>query len=495
MKGHNFSSLDFPGRGLFLDLFGPDVYLIGGTVRDCLLGGCLVGGKDVDLLVCGRSYGEIATVLHPHGRTNTVGKSFAVIKFNYAGLTYDIAVPRRERKLDLAAHDHRNFRVESGPEVSLEEDLGRRDFTCNAMALRLSDANLVDPLGGYRDIRDRLLRMANPESFADDPLRVLRCARFAAVLNFSVDEGIYRQALGVVLSQLSAERVCEELLRLLLEAPRPAVGLREYLRLGILEKLFPELYALTLTIQDSWFHPETDEFGHHSVWAHTLAAVDLAAHLARANELDQARALALMLAALFHDLGKALTTRWEYRRGRLTVTSPWHDSRGMDLLAGTLERLRLESRHSFPLRETVLSMVRYHHRLHDLYRNRAEINFKAISRLVRDMNGEDLLLVLLDLADRRSRLSDPWTGIERDELLVWFARQKEIFRVNAEVIKPLVMGRHLAAQGLPAGVEMGRWLKLLYEKQLDGDFSTLEQGLEIFHREWSAADSKERDER
>ncbi len=486
MKGHDFSSLDFPGRDLFLELFGADAYLIGGTVRDCLLYGGLSEGKDIDLLVCGRSYEEIAAALSLHGRTNTVGKSFAVIKFNFQGLTYDIAVPRRERKLDPASHDHRNFRVESGPEVSLEEDLGRRDFTCNAMALRLCDAGLVDPLGGCRDIRDRVLRMANPESFADDPLRVLRGARFAAVLNFNIAEEIYRQAQDVVLSELSAERICEELLRLLLEAQRPAVGLREYLRLGILEKLFPELYALTLTIQDSWFHPETDEFGHHSVWAHTLAAVDLAAHLARSYCLDQSRSLALLLAALFHDLGKALTTRWEYRRGRLTVTSPWHDSRGMELLAGALERLRLDSRHSFPLRDTVLSLVRYHHRLHDLYRNRSEINFKAISRLVRDMNGEDHLLVLLDLADRRSRLADPWTSIEQDELLVWFARQKEIFRVNAEVIKPLVMGRHLAALGLPSGVEMGRWLKLLYEKQLDGDFSTLEQGLEIFHREWSS---------
>jgi len=484
MTGIDFGGIDFPQYKLFLELFNHDVYLIGGTVRDYIMRGKIESGKDLDLLVCNRSYEEIAAGLRPHGKTNTVGKSFAVIKFTQGKITYDIAIPRRERKIDPLAHDHRNFLVECGPEISLSEDLGRRDFTCNAMALRLKDRQLVDPLGGCPDTLARRLRMANPASFADDPLRVLRCARFAAVLNFSVSEEIYSRAQKISLLELSPERICEELLRLLLEAPRPAVGLREYLRLNVLEQLFPELYQLTTTIQDAIFHPEKDEFGHHTVWAHTLAAIDLAACLARMHRLDQPRALALLLAALFHDLGKALTTRWEYRRGRLTVTSPWHDSRGMESLEVALDRLRLESRHSFPLRAIVLKLVRFHHRLYDLYRNRDEIGFKTISRLIRDMEGEDLLLILLDLADRRSRLSDPWSGIEKDEVAKWFQLQKENYCLDSEKVKPIILGRHLAALGMKPGIEMGRWLNTLYEKQLDGDFATLEQGLEIFRREW-----------
>ena len=475
--------IDFPQKDFFVTVFGRDAYVVGGTVRDRVLYGKAVAEQDVDLLVTGLGYDEIESRLRGHGKTDTVGKSFAVIKFSRQGRTFDIALPRRDRKKEGGAHGHKDIEVQSGPEVTLEEDLGRRDFTCNSIAVRLADGSVVDPHRGLQAIGERRIAMTSPASFSDDPLRVLRAARFASSHAFAVDKAIYAKARKVPLGGLSAERVAEELLRLLLESPRPSLGLQEYLRLTVLDQLFPELAVLALTIQDALFHPESDEQGHHSVWAHTLITVDIAAKLARQQRLDEPRTLALLLAALLHDCGKAVTTAWEFKRGRMTVTSPLHDSRGVKLTDGLLERLRIETRQGFPLRRIVLKLVQQHHRIFELYRNRGEITFRAVARAVKDMDGEDLILLLLDFADRRSRAARPLAFRKLDAIARWFSERKEEYRISQETIRPLILGRDLLALGVPAGRQMGVQLKRLYELQLDGAFRTREQGLALFRAE------------
>jgi len=472
----------FPQKEFFVSIFGNEVYVVGGTVRDRILYGRAAAGPDIDLLVTGRTYEEIVSRLEKLGKSDTVGRSFAVVKFTRAGRTFDIAVPRRDRRQDAQAHGHKNFEIQSGPGVTLEEDLGRRDFTCNSIAVRLKDGAVVDPFQGAQAIAERRIAMTSPASFSDDPLRVLRAARFASVHGFAVDKAIYAKARKVPLDALSAERVADELFRLLLESPRPSLGLQEYLRLTVLEKLFPELSALALTIQDAYFHPEKDEQGHHSVWAHTLVTVDIARRLAARRRLDEPRALALALAALLHDCGKAATTAWEFKRGRMTVTSAFHDSRGVKLAEGVLDRLRADSRQGFPLRKIVLKLIQQHHRIFELHRNRGEITFKAVARAVKDMDGEDLLLLLLDFADRRSREPDPLAFRGLDEIARWFIRKKEEYRISQETMRPLILGRDLIALGMAPGRAMGVQLRKLYERQLDGAFHTREQGLALFKR-------------
>ncbi|MBN1196057.1 MAG: CCA tRNA nucleotidyltransferase, partial [Candidatus Aminicenantes bacterium] len=472
--------IEFPHRRLFVDLFGDSVFLVGGTVRDYLLTAARRGGKDIDLVVTGRTYTEIEAMLSPHGRTGTVGKSFAVVKFTVDGMTYDVSVPRKDTRIDPESHSHRNFSIRSGPEISLEEDLARRDFTCNSMAMRLIDNELVDPFNGRDALAQRRIVMTGPDTFADDPLRLLRCARFAAVLGFRVDAEIIRRAGLISLGELSRERVQEELFRVLMEPHRPSRGLNWYFRLSVLKQLFPELDRLALTIQDAQFHPETDEQGHHTVWAHTGITVDVARRCARFFALDVNRTLALLLGALLHDLGKSVTTAWEYKRGRMTVISPLHDSCGVDMAAALLERLNVETRQGFPLKRVILDLIRNHHRIFELYRNREEIGFKAVARLVKDMEGEDLLLSLLDFADRRSREPEPLNFVEPDAIFTWFRERKEEFNLNRETIRPLIMGRHLLQQGVHPGREMGHWLEKLYERQLNGEFSTVDEGLSLF---------------
>jgi tRNA nucleotidyltransferase (CCA-adding enzyme) len=248
----------------------------------------------------------------------------------------------------------------------------------------------------------------------------------------------------------------------------------------VLEKLFPELSALALTIQDAYFHPEKDEQGHHSVWAHTLITVDIARKLAARFKLDERRSLALLLAALLHDCGKAATTAWEYKRGRMTVTSAFHDSRGSRLAEAVLDRLRADTRQGFPLKKVVLKLVQQHHRIFELYRNRAEITFKAVARAVKDMDGEDQLLLLLDFADRRSREARPLAFRKLDEIALWFVAKKEEYAISRDTIRPLIMGRDLIALGVAPGREMGLELKRLYDLQLDGAFHTRAQGLKQF---------------
>jgi len=474
--------LDFPLKDFFINVFKDKIYLVGGTIRDYLLYDKIAGNRDIDLVVIDHTYEEIEKKLEKYGKTNTVGKSFAVVKFSKDKHTFDISVPRKDIKKDPNTHGHKNFIIEYGPHIKLEEDLKRRDFTCNSIAMRLMDGEILDPVKGIGSIKRKRIRMTGPETFIDDPLRVLRAARFASVHQFSIDKQVYMNSKGVRLDELSKERITEELFRLLLESETPSSGLNEYFKLTVLEKLFPSLYRLTLTIQDSIFHPEKDEFGHHTVWGHTLITIDIAKKLCSEFELDEEQTLALLLAVLFHDVGKADTTKWEFKRGRMTITSMFHDSRGVEITDQILTNLKIETRKNFPLKQTILNLIKYHHRIYDLYRNREEIGFKAIARLVKDLEGQDFLLLLLDFADRRSREPDPLNFTELDEIVKWYLEQKEEYNINKETIQPIIMGRDLLKLGIEPGVRMGEYLNQLYEWQLDGQFGTKEEGLKLFEK-------------
>ena len=167
----------------------------------------------------------------------------------------------------------------------------------------------------------------------------------------------------------------------------------EYFRLTILEKLYPDLYRMALTIQDSEFHPEKDEFGHHTVFIHMLIMLDIGKKIAEIKGLNNEESLALLLSVILHDIGKPVTTKWEYKRGRMTLTSVRHDSVGVGLAEVLLEELKIDTRMKFPLKEVVLKLIKNHHRVYDLYSNREDTGFKAFSRLLRDMEGRDDLLI------------------------------------------------------------------------------------------------------
>jgi tRNA nucleotidyltransferase/poly(A) polymerase len=465
-------AFDFADRALFVRLFGGDVYAVGGYVRDLIR---KHPSPDVDILVAGRPLEEIVRKLERHGRVDLVGKSFGIIKVTRRGKTYDVALPRTDRASGRGRRGHKDILVHADPGLPVEKDLERRDFRTNSMALRLKDGALIDPFEGRADTLAKRIRLTNPAAFPEDPLRVLRVARFASVLGFKVDPAVYPAARTVDLSGLSAERVNDEMYKVLLNSPRPSVGLEEMFRLGVLDQWFPELQALALVIQDSLFHPERDDFGHHTVWAHTKLSVDQAAALAGRTGLPAPRKLALLLAALYHDLGKVSTTRWEFKRGRMAVTSCGHDIQSERAARRVLGRFKVQTWNGFPIGRMVPLLIRTHHRAGELWLNRDGVTKKAFNRLAADVQGDIELLVLLDAADRAGRGAGLVRGLDRQAR--WLFKKFEELRVNRETIQPLVMGRDLIKLGVPPGPGMGRILRRLYKLQLDNGFETKAQGL------------------
>lgn len=463
------SKLDFEfrDRRLYVRLFGADVYAVGGFVRDILRRD---PSGDVDLLVARRPLEAIVRALEPLGKVDQVGKSFGVIKFTRAGRTVDIALPRTDRAAEKSIRGHKDIRAQSDPMLPVEEDLRRRDFRCNSIAWRLADGAVIDPFDGRKDIREKTLRLTNPSAFPEDPLRILRAARFASVLKFTIDPEIYPIARKVALEGLSVERVTEELFKILLRSPRPSLGLEELFRLGALRPLLPELYALTLVIQDALFHPEKDDFGHHTVWAHTKITVDQAKRLAEKTGIDPAKRPALLWAALFHDVGKAETTHWEYKKGRMAVTSAGHDTAGERLALKAFDRLKIYSWNGADVRDLALRLIRTHHRAAELWQNREVLTKKAFNRFAADTAGEFELAAVLDAADRAGRAERLVTGLDREAR--WLLRTMQEHNVSKETIRPLLLGRDLLKLNVPAGPGMGRLLREIYQKQLDGEFDT-----------------------
>jgi len=474
---------DFPLKEFFIKIFKDNVYIVGGVVRDFILYKRFDSEKDVDLMVINHNYDEIEEKLKKYGKTSNVGKSFAIIKFTKDNFTYDISIPRKDIKKNKNSFNHKNFIIDSGKHISIKEDLYRRDFTCNSIALRLIDNKYIDPFNGMEAIKKRILKMTNPQSFIDDPLRVLRGARFSATHDLKIDEEIYIKARETNLNHLSEERIIEEWFRLLLESKLPSRGMIEYFKLGVLKSIFPEIYKLTLTIQDSIFHPETDEQGHHSVWGHSLLALDIANRIAKENKLNKERRLALLLSALLHDIGKSEVTEWEYKRGRMTIVSPIHDYKGGLITKNLFNRLKIESKNKYPLNSVVINLIKNHHRLYELYRNKDKITFKAIAKLIKDMQNEEELLLMLDFSDRNSRKPNYNEIKYPDEPIKWFIDKKNEYNINQNTIKPIVMGRHLIDLGIEPGKKMGEYLKYLYELQLEGKIKSLEQGINIFKKE------------
>lgn len=465
---------DFQHRELFVRLFGPDVYAVGGFVRDLLRGNPT---DEVDLLIQGHPLEEIIDKLKPHGRVDLVGKSFGVIKFTIDGKTYDIALPRKDEPIESEQRGHKDFIIQADPYLPLEKDLERRDFRCNSLALRLADGTVIDPFNGAEDIKNKIIRITNPRAFPDDPLRVLRAARFASVLEYSIDPEIYLVAKEIDLTGLSVERVNDELFKILLLSRRPSRGLQEMLKLNALKQLFPELYRCSLSIQDSIFHPEKDEFGHHTVWAHTLLSVDQAKAIGEFTGLEQTKKLALLLAALYHDTGKPATANWEYKKDRLVITNNGHDLLSEKIVKKAFVRQKIFSWNGYDLRAIVPMLIRHHHRASELWLNRKTVTKKAFNRLAAEVKGEIELLIYLDAADRAGRKKQLITKLDRQA--IWLLKKFEELKINKETIKPLIMGRDLIKLGFPPGPEMGKLLKKLYRLQLDNYFETRAEGIKI----------------
>ena len=348
-------------------------YLVGGAVRDRLLG--LEPGDNDHVVVGGTPEEMLALGFKP------VGRDFPVFLHPRTGEEYALA--RTERK---SGRGYRGFVVDADPSVTLEEDLGRRDFTINAIA-QDEDGKLVDPLGGARDIEQRVLRHAGT-AFVEDPLRVLRAARFMArfaTLGFHVAPetmALMRNMAGEgELAELVPERVWQELSRAL-RSTTPSAFLRTLRDCGALAQVLPEIDALYGVPQRAEFHPEVDTGIHQEMVS------DLAARLASGDDM-------VGFAALTHDLGKALTP------ADVLPKHIGHEQAGLAPLKALCERLKVPAAH----RELAVMACREHLNVHRLDELRDATVHELLARCDAFRKPERIApLALVCEADKRGRL-------------------------------------------------------------------------------------------
>jgi tRNA nucleotidyltransferase (CCA-adding enzyme) len=351
------------------------VYLVGGAVRDALLG---LGVKERDWVVVGGTREELLRLNY-----REVGRDFPV--FLHPETHEEYALARLERKV---APGYRGFTVDFGPEVTLDEDLARRDLTINAIA-QSADGNLIDPYGGIRDLQARVLRHVSA-AFIEDPVRVLRVARFAArfaPLGFKVAPDTLELMRAMVdrreVDALVPERVWQETEKALRE---PKAG--EFFGLlracGALRPIYPEIDALFGVPQPPEWHPEID------TGVHTLMVLDQAALLSSEPQVR--------FAALVHDLGKGATPRaqWPSHRG--------HEERSVSLIEAMAERLRLPGDY----RDLAIIVARYHGIVHRAFELRPKTILEFMERADAFRRPERFAQALLACeADARGR-----TGLE-----------------------------------------------------------------------------------
>jgi tRNA nucleotidyltransferase (CCA-adding enzyme) len=440
---------------------GGRALLVGGCVRDSLMG---VEPKDWDVEVYGVEPVRLRKLLDSLGSVNVVGEAFTVYKL---GHNLDVSLPRRERK---SGRGHRAFVIEGDPQMTIEEATRRRDFTINAILHDPLIDEIVDPFSGRRDLEHKLLRAVSRETFAEDSLRVLRAAQFAARLEFTIEDETAQLCRTIELTDLPRERVWGEMEKLLVGARRPSTGLQWLERLGAFDQLFPELKALVGIPQEPEWHPEGD------VFVHTLLVVDRARELI--DDLPYAKQVTVMLSALCHDLGKPATTKFEDGR----IRSRGHEEAGVEPTESFLDRLNIHTIEGYDVRSQVVALVRDHLKPGEFYKKRDEVGDKAFRRLA--LRCELDLLYRVAKADSLGRNAEwvprqMWFDAEAQE---WFIARARELQVEERAPAPFLMGRHLLEMGLKPGKRVGEITRAVYEMQLDGRVRDLEEAKEAAMR-------------
>ena len=411
---------------------------------------------DVDLEVFGIPGDRVRHLLEAFGRVEAVGESFQVYKLG----EIDVSLPRRDSK---AGRGHRGFVVAGDPEMSIEEAARRRDFTINAISWDPLTAEYFDPFHGRDDLRERRLRMVDPVTFPEDSLRALRAVQFVARFDLELDADTAALCRMIALDDLPPERIWGEIEKLLF-APRPSIGFALAMDLGVIAKLFPELQSLAGCPQEPEWHPEGD------VWVHTLQVVDRAR--TRIEDLPRPQQIAVMLAAVAHDLGKPATTA--YSDGR--IRSIDHEEQGVAPAAAFLDRLNVNSIDGYDVRRQVLGITAHHLKPGSWHKVRDEIGDGAFRRLAHKVDLE--LLARVAKSDCEGRRPATFDCSAMD----WFLERARTIGADKGPPAPILLGRHLLELGLKPGPHVGEILKAVYELQMDGSVTNLDEAIALARR-------------
>lgn len=441
---------------------GGRALLVGGWVRDFVLGRETV---DYDVEVYGVEASALRALLDRQGKVDAVGEAFTVYKVRLrdtgksfpSSLVADVSLPRRESK---TGRGHRGFVVTGDPQMSFSEAARRRDFTINAMMYDPLTGEYIDVYGGQADLQNKIIRVVDPRTFIEDSLRVLRAMQFAARFEFTIDPATAKLCRSIDLSDLPSERIWAEVEKWLL-ARWPSIGLYAARELGITEKLWPEIDALAGCPQDSQVHPEGD------VFIHTGLVLDEGRKLI--DDLPRPKQIAVMLSALCHDLGKPAMTKVEDGQ----VRSTGHEAASVELTEKFLDRLKLFTFDNYDVRKQTLALVKYHavpHRWGKGYNVGEAITDGMFRRLA--LAVEPDLLYRVARADCLGR-----AGNFKAEYEDWFLGRVRELGIEERAPAPLLLGRHLLALGLQPGPRIGQIMRAVYERQLDGEVTTIDDAI------------------
>lgn len=435
-------------------------FLVGGCVRDRLLG---IRSKDFDIEVFGVSYGDLSSALARWGSTDTVGKSFGVVKLTTEeGNSYDFTIPRRDSKV---APGHKGFDVEFDRDISPMEASARRDFTINSMMYDPRKKCIIDLHGGRHDLEQRILRHTSP-AFSEDPLRVLRGMQFAGRFGLRAAPETIRicRDIRIGYHELAVERVREEWFKWAAHSTVPSFGLI-FLQETQWISHYPELQALLNTPQDREWHPEGD------VFRHTCLVCDALCQMRRWGTADDRSRITMMFAALAHDFGKPQTTTEGMKNGRWRILSPGHAEVGGPLAEQFLKRINAPHE----IIERVIPLV-LNHLVH--LQTPTDHMIRRLSRRLAPETIQDLCLVMAaDSMGCPPRVESIPASIEQLELK---ARELEL---HNQTPRPVLLGRHLLRLGIIPGPKMGEMLEAAFEAQINGEFVTVDQGLRWLGRQ------------
>jgi poly(A) polymerase len=442
---------------------GFEISLVGGPVRDAVLGKLV---KDLDLTTNAKPE-EIQKCLKGWADSIwDVGIKFGTVGAKVKDYVFEITTYRTEQYEDTS----RKPSVEFGK--TLEEDLARRDFTINAMVLRLPNFELVDIYNGLTDLNNKILRtpLDAQISFSEDPLRMLRAARFMSKLDLKPQADLV-EAMKILADRLkivSMERINDEFNKLLLtDKPRPGIEL--LVETGVAEHFLPELPALKL---------EIDEHHHHKdVYQHSLTVLDQVIDLETKHQPQIEADLVLRIAALLHDIGKPKTRRFE---GEGRVSFHHHEVVGARLAKKRLEKLR----YSNEIIEQVCLLIELHLRFHGY--GDGKWTDSAVRRYVRDAEEQLIRLHKLTRADcttrndaKAEKLRNAYDDLE--QRIVELSKQEELKSMRPELDGAEIM----KVLNIKPGPEVGKAYQFLLDLRLDKGILGLEKATEELKTWWA----------
>lgn len=421
-----------------------EVYLVGGNVRDHLLN---IPHKDFDLLVRKIPYSSLTKLLKPFGNVSSVGKSFGIVKFrpkDMPDLEFDFSLPRVEKSTGVG---HRDFEVDFNPDIPVKDDLARRDFTINAMAIDLGSGKIIDPFSGQFDLKKGTIRQVFKDTFVQDPLRLLRAIQFSARLEFPIESETLAamKQHAKLIKTVSQDRIIEEIRKLFL-ANRPSKGFDLMRKTGILKIIFPFLENMIGVLQPMKKNED--------VYQHTMKVLD-ATH--SAGEMENPGSIDIMLSALLHDIGKPRTVRYDNNKERTTFYG--HQIVSKRIAKKWLQEYRVTNIGAKP--EKIITLIENH-----MFETKAFYTDRAIRRFINKVGKENIFdLIDLRIADKKG---GNYPGSMKGILNLRKRIRDELNKKPPFGPKDLVLnGSDIMNLGFQEGPIIGKIQSFLVEKTLD----------------------------